>query len=169
MAPKLSLSLCTFIIYVTFKNKAACSRQAADTMKYVETELSMGPRTGFAASECPEFVTCEQTSKSCDGALAQAFKFLGKRWNGVILGTLTNGSSGFAELKRNVFGISDSVLSERLSELQEAGLIARTVEPGPPVSVSYELSDTGNALIPALHALSTWASENFPSATPHSS
>jgi DNA-binding HxlR family transcriptional regulator len=106
--------------------------------------------------------TCEGVSKTCDGALAQAFKFLGKRWNGVILGTLTNGSSGFAELKRNVNGISDSVLSERLSELHGAGLIVRTVEPGPPVSVSYELSDTGRALIPAMHALSTWASENFP-------
>jgi DNA-binding HxlR family transcriptional regulator len=138
-------------------------------MKHVETELSIGPEAGFVASECPEFVNCEETSKSCDGALAQAFKFLGKRWNGVILGTLTNGSSGFAELKRNVSGISDSVLSERLSELQEAGLIVRSVEPGPPVSVSYELSDTGKALIPAMRALSTWASENFPSSTPHPS
>jgi DNA-binding HxlR family transcriptional regulator len=99
--------------------------------------------------------------KSCDQALAQAFKFLGKRWNGVLLGTLTNGSSGFAQLKRNVLGISDSVLSERLSELQEAGLIVRSVEPGPPVSVSYELTNTGKALIPAMQALSAWASESF--------
>lgn len=106
--------------------------------------------------------SCEESSKTCDGALARAFHFLGKRWNGVILGTLTNGSSGFAELKRNVAGISDSVLSERLSELQEAGLILRSVEPGPPVAVSYTLSDTGSALIPAMHALSTWATENIP-------
>jgi DNA-binding HxlR family transcriptional regulator len=104
---------------------------------------------------------CQESSKSCDGALAQAFKFLGKRWNGVILGTLTNGASGFAELGRNVVGISDSVLAERLSELQGAGLIIRAVDPGPPVSVSYRLSDTGNALIPALHALSAWAAENI--------
>jgi DNA-binding HxlR family transcriptional regulator len=107
----------------------------------------------------------EEPSKSCDGALAQAFEFLGKRWNGVLLGTLTNGPSGFAELKRNVLGISDSVLSERLSELQAAGLVLRSVEPGPPVSVSYELTDTGKALIPAMRALASWASENF--APPH--
>jgi DNA-binding HxlR family transcriptional regulator len=112
--------------------------------------------------DVPDVAGCADVPKSCDGALAQAFKFLGKRWNGVILGTLTNGSSGFAELKRNVAGISDSVLSERLSELQGAGLIVRSVEPGPPVSVSYELSETGNALIPAMHALSSWAAENFP-------
>ena len=110
----------------------------------------------------PSTGSCDEASKSCDGALAQAFKFLGKRWNGVILGTLTNGSSGFAELKRNVVGISDSVLAERLSELHGAGLISRKVEPGPPVSVSYELSETGRALIPAMDALSAWAAENFP-------
>lgn len=113
------------------------------------------------ASNHSELDTDDETSKSCDQALAQAFKFLGKRWNGVILGTLTNGTSGFAELRRNVAGISDSVLSERLTELQAAGLIVRAVDPGPPVSVSYQLSDTGNALIPAMHALSSWAAENF--------
>lgn len=110
----------------------------------------------------------EESSKSCDAALIEAFKFLGKRWSGVILGTLTNGSSGFAELARNVGGISDSVLSERLVELQAAGLVVRSVEPGPPVSVSYGLSEAGAAIIPAMHALSAWASENLPDATPAS-
>lgn len=127
----------------------------------MESEPSIRPVVGQDTSVDVALSSCEEASKTCDGALAQAFKFLGKRWNGVILGTLTNGSSGFAELKRNVAGISDSVLSERLSELQEAGLIRRSVEPGPPISVSYALSETGNALIPAMHALSTWATENI--------
>lgn len=111
----------------------------------------------------------EDLSKSCDAALAQAFKFLGKRWSGVILGTLSNGPAGFAELRRSVSGISDSVLSERLTELQGAGLVVRSVEPGPPVSVSYGLSEAGSALIPAMHALSEWASGNLPDAdsAPH--
>jgi DNA-binding HxlR family transcriptional regulator len=109
-------------------------------------------------------VPCDEASKSCDAALTQAFKFLGKRWNGVILGTLTNGHAGFAELRRSVSGISDSVLSERLNELQIAGLVLRSVEPGPPVSVSYGLSDAGSALLPALQALTAWASQNLPRA-----
>jgi DNA-binding HxlR family transcriptional regulator len=104
----------------------------------------------------------DEPSKSCDAALAQAFKFLGKRWSGVILGTLANGPAGFAELKRSVSGISDSVLSERLSELQGADLVLRSVEPGPPVSVSYGLSEAGAALLPAMHALSAWAAQNLP-------
>ncbi len=98
----------------------------------------------------------------CDAALARAFSFLGKRWNGVLLGTLVQGPAGFAQLKRAVNGISDSVLSERLSELVGAGLLRRTVSDGPPVAVSYEVTACGQALVPALTALTTWATENLP-------
>jgi DNA-binding HxlR family transcriptional regulator len=103
----------------------------------------------------------EPHSKSCDQALTRVFQFLGKRWNGVILATLTNGSSGFAELKRSVNGISDSVLSERLNELQGARLVIRSVQPGPPVSVIYSLSDAGAALLPAMTALMEWSRDNL--------
>jgi DNA-binding HxlR family transcriptional regulator len=129
----------------------------------MNSEMKVSVEAAPAPSDSSGFVPHDESSKSCDGALTRAFKFLGKRWNGVILGTLTNGASGFAELRRNVTGISDSVLAERLSELQAAGLIVRTVDPGPPVSVSYQLTDAGNALIPAMHALSVWASENIQS------
>ncbi|MDI9917180.1 helix-turn-helix domain-containing protein [Rhodococcus sp. IEGM 1379] len=106
----------------------------------------------------------EHPPRACDGALARAFGFLGKRWNGVILATLLNGSAGFAELKRAVGGISDSVLSDRLSELAGAGLVVRTVDAGPPVSVEYQLTASGQALLPALNELTTWAAENLPAA-----
>jgi DNA-binding HxlR family transcriptional regulator len=100
--------------------------------------------------------------RTCDAALARAFGFLGKRWNGVILGTLTNGPAGFSELRRAVSGISDSVLSERLVELCGAGLVQRTVDEGPPVAVTYALTPAGQALLPALQELTTWATENLP-------
>lgn len=99
---------------------------------------------------------------ACDAALARAFDFLGKRWSGVILATLTHGAVGFAELARRVEGISDSVLSDRLVELQGAGLVIRSVEPGPPVGVTYALSPSGSALLPALQELTTWAATNLP-------
>jgi DNA-binding HxlR family transcriptional regulator len=101
----------------------------------------------------------------CDAALARAFGCLGKRWNGVILGTLLTGPAGFAELRRAVTGISDSVLSERLSELSAAGLVQRTVDAGPPVAVSYAVTPAGQALLPALTELTTWASANLPAGT----
>jgi DNA-binding HxlR family transcriptional regulator len=103
--------------------------------------------------------------RACDGALARAFGFLGKRWNGVLLGTLINGPAGFSELRRAVAGISDSVLSERLTELVGAGLVHRAVDEGPPVTVEYRLTAAGKALLPALEELTTWAAENLPAST----
>lgn len=97
-----------------------------------------------------------------DAALARAFGFLGKRWNGIVLGTLSTGPTGFRELSRAVGGISDSVLSERLADLTAAGLITRTVDEGPPLAVSYALSDRGLALIPALEQIALWAQEHLP-------
>jgi DNA-binding HxlR family transcriptional regulator len=99
--------------------------------------------------------------RTCDAALRRAFEFLGKRWNGVIMGTLGNGASGFSDLRRAVGGISDSVLSDRLGELCAAGLVSRSVDPGPPISVLYELTAAGQALLPALDQLAGWAAENL--------
>jgi DNA-binding HxlR family transcriptional regulator len=98
-----------------------------------------------------------------DAALARAFELLGKRWTGVVLGTLSGGSTGFRALARAVEGISDSMLSDRLGELTNAGLVIRTVDEGPPVSVAYELTDAGRGLLPALEQISRWAEEFLPS------
>ncbi|MEO3778971.1 helix-turn-helix domain-containing protein [Micromonospora sp. B11E3] len=100
--------------------------------------------------------------RACDAGLARAFAFLGKRWNGILLGTLAGGPAGFAELARALPGISESVLSDRLGELCRVGLVSRTVRQGPPVGVSYQLTDRGAALVPALEALAQWAQENLP-------
>ncbi|WP_200214396.1 winged helix-turn-helix transcriptional regulator [Micromonospora coerulea] len=102
------------------------------------------------------------TARACDGGIARAFAFLGKRWNGVLLGTLANGPAGFAELTRALPGISESVLSDRLGELARVGLVSRTVREGPPLGVSYQLTERGAALVPALDALARWAHENLP-------
>jgi DNA-binding HxlR family transcriptional regulator len=106
-------------------------------------------------------MTEEHEQRLCDSALVRAFDFLGKRWNGVLLGTLLNGPASFSELRRSVAGISDSVLSERLTELANAGLVSRTVDEGPPVSVSYGLTKSGAALLPALRELTVWSQSNL--------
>jgi DNA-binding HxlR family transcriptional regulator len=105
------------------------------------------------------------TEEAClrgDAALARAFDLLGKRWTGVLLGTLSDGPAGFSALARAVDGISDSMLSDRLSELGNAGLVTRTVTEGPPLSVTYALTDAGRALLPALERISRWAEEHLP-------
>ncbi|MFK3980246.1 winged helix-turn-helix transcriptional regulator [Micromonospora sp. NPDC050397] len=107
----------------------------------------------------------ETTTISCDRAdvaLARAFEVLGKRWSGLVIGSLSSGPAGFRELSRAVGGISDSVLSDRLSQLTDVGLVVRTVDAGPPVAVSYHLTAAGRALVPALTQIARWAEEHLP-------
>ena len=103
-----------------------------------------------------------ETCIRADAALARAFDLLGRRWTGVVLGTLGNGPAGFRAISRAVDGISDSVLSDRLTELCNVGLATRTVDAGPPISVAYELTDAGRALLPALEQIRRWAEEHLP-------
>jgi DNA-binding HxlR family transcriptional regulator len=106
---------------------------------------------------------------SADATLTRAFDLLGKRWTGVLLATLRGGVVGvvgFRVLSRAIPGISDSVLSDRLSELADAGLIVRSVKEGPPVSVSYALTEAGEALLPALEQIGRWADQHLPVAAP---
>jgi DNA-binding HxlR family transcriptional regulator len=97
-------------------------------------------------------------------SLGRAFQFLGKRWTAVLLGHLSGGPAGFRELSRAVGGVSDSVLSDRLSDLAAGGLVTRTVDEGPPLSVTYALTESGQALMPALEQISLWAQQHLPPA-----
>ncbi|RLV47701.1 transcriptional regulator [Nocardioides mangrovicus] len=103
----------------------------------------------------------EHEPRVCDAALSAVFEVLGKRWNGMLLSVLGQGPAGFSAIARSL-GVSDSVLSDRLSELTRLGLVERTVEPGPPVAVTYGLTDAGVALLPSLQSLGQWARENLP-------
>ena len=73
-----------------------------------------------------------------------------------------NGPGHFAELRRSVPGISERMLSDRLTELASLGLVVRTVEDGPPLRVSYRLTDAGEALKPAMAELIRWADDHLP-------
>ena len=101
-----------------------------------------------------------------DAALVRAFDLLGKRWTGVVLGTLSGGPAGFRTLARGVDGISDSMLADRLRELSDAGLVTRNVAEGPPLSVTYALTDAGRALLPALEQVTRWAEQHLPPTAP---
>ena len=98
---------------------------------------------------------------ACDAGIRRAFDFLGKRWNGVILGTLSGEALGFAELRRGVGSITDSVLSDRLSELVHVGWWnAQSRRDGHRAVVS---TDTGGRdLLPVLDQLGQWAHVNLP-------
>jgi DNA-binding HxlR family transcriptional regulator len=101
---------------------------------------------------------------SSDGAcdtlsepLARVMTMLGKRWTGVVLSTLMQGPVFFNDLKRGIPGINDRILTERLVELAELGLVTRTVVDTGPVRVRYELTEHGAAMRPAIDELTLWA------------
>ena len=61
------------------------------------------------------------------------------------------------EILATVPGLSDRLLTERLRELESEGVVRRTVIAGPPVRVSYDLTEAGRALEPVIETLSHWA------------
>lgn len=86
-----------------------------------------------------------------------AIELIGKRWTGAIVFALTDGPLRFGELAKGIPGLSDRLLSRRLRELEDEGLVERVVEPGSPVRVTYSLTEAGSDLEPAIAELKAWA------------
>ena len=103
-----------------------------------------------------EVSTSPQTKGVCPDFHA-AIELVGKRWSGAIVSALTEGPMRFGELAKAVPGLSDRLLSQRLRELEDAGVVERQVEPGTPVKVSYSLTEKGADLRPAISELRAWA------------
>ncbi|HEX2707430.1 MAG TPA: helix-turn-helix domain-containing protein [Solirubrobacterales bacterium] len=86
-----------------------------------------------------------------------AIELIGKRWTGAIVCALTERPMRFGELGKAVPGLSDRLLSQRLRELEEEGLVEREVEAGTPVRVTYSLTEVGRELGPSIRELRIWA------------
>jgi DNA-binding HxlR family transcriptional regulator len=106
-------------------------------------ELQDEPGQDFGGHLCPRF--------------QRATELVGKRWTGAIVRVLMPRPCRFNELLSRVTGISDRLLSERLRELESAGIVKRDVSPGPPVRVTYALTCSGHELEPVVSALEAWA------------
>lgn len=84
---------------------------------------------------------------------------IGSKWKVLIIRDLFNGTKRFNELKRNIRGISQKVLTTQLRDLEKCNLIARKVYPEVPPKVEYSLTDIGKSLGPVLEALAEWGKE----------
>jgi DNA-binding HxlR family transcriptional regulator len=84
---------------------------------------------------------------------------LERRWQLSILYAALTGALRFSEFADAVAGISPRMLSERLRELEGAGLIERTVIPTSPPSVEYRLTRRGRRLAPIIEAMRAYARE----------
>lgn len=86
-----------------------------------------------------------------------AVELIGRRWTGVILLAMISGLSRYAEIRDAVPHLSDTMLGQRLRELEEEGIVVREVSPRPPIRVDYRLTEKGRALQAAVEAISAWA------------
>jgi DNA-binding HxlR family transcriptional regulator len=87
----------------------------------------------------------------------EAIELIGRRWSGAVIRLLMEGRLRYSDLRDAVPDISDRMLSERLKELEAAGIVRRIVTPDTPVRVEYELTEKGRALEAPLRALGDWA------------
>jgi len=91
------------------------------------------------------------------GRFHRASELIGRRWTGAIIFVLLGSPCRFATLRDAIPDITDRMLSERLQELEQEGLVERTVVPETPVRVEYALSKKGRALRPAIEAIADWS------------
>ena len=86
-------------------------------------------------------------------------KMLGCKWKVLIIRELLTGTKRFGELKRAVTGITQKVLTSKLREMEELGLLEREVYPQIPPKVEYTLTDIGYSLRPVLESLKCWGKD----------
>ena len=86
-------------------------------------------------------------------------KMLGCKWKVLIIRELLTGTKRFGELKRAVTGITQKVLTSKLREMEELGLLEREVYPQIPPKVEYTLTDIGYSLRPILESLKCWGKD----------
>lgn len=96
---------------------------------------------------------------SCSG-IERALDLLGRAWAGAVIEAMLGGAHRYSEIARSCSGISDAVLSARLRELCARGLATRTVDPGPPTTTTYALTEAGRDVAPILDAIRAFATEH---------
>jgi DNA-binding HxlR family transcriptional regulator len=86
-----------------------------------------------------------------------AAQLVGKRWVSQIVWVLLDGPRRFSVIRTAIPDISDTVLSDRLRELEAAGILTRAVTPSTPVLIEYALTERGRELAKVIDGLAKWA------------
>ena len=91
--------------------------------------------------------------------VATTVQLIGSKWKLLILRNLLQRPWRFNELRRDLEGISQKVLTDSLRAMEEDGIITRTVYPEVPPRVEYALSPLGESMRPILDAMTQWGTE----------
>ncbi|MCJ7934694.1 MAG: helix-turn-helix transcriptional regulator [Chryseobacterium sp.] len=99
-------------------------------------------------------------NKSYPCCTSVTMRFIGGKWKAVMLHHLMGGAKRYNELRKSIPTITERTLSLQLKQLEEDGIINRTVfTEKPPLVVEYELTDFGKTLLPVLQAITKWGEE----------
>jgi DNA-binding HxlR family transcriptional regulator len=93
-------------------------------------------------------------------AVREVLNRVGDKWSVLIVQLLSDRPKRFSELRREIEGISQRMLTLTLKGLERDGLVTRTVYPTLPLRVEYELTELGRTLRKPIQSLAKWAQEN---------
>ncbi len=93
-------------------------------------------------------------------AISAVLARIGDKWTVLVVNFLGSGAKRFSEIRREVGGISQRMLTLTLRALERDGLVTRTVHPTNPPRVEYALTSLGVSLLEPVQALGTWAIDN---------
>lgn len=97
--------------------------------------------------------------RSCPGKVEPILEILDSKWMLLLLFELFNGTKRFGELRRKLHPISPKTLTDRLRLLEEKGIVTRTLYPGVPLHVEYDLTECGQGLQPIFEAMWRWTQD----------
>lgn len=121
--------------------------QERKTLFVGDTDVTEPAEPGFASHRCAR--------------ITPVLNRVGDKWSMQIVMALGSGSRRFSELKREIDGISQRMLTLSLRGLERDGLISRHVTPSIPPRVDYQLTELGLSLREPVRALGAWASEHI--------
>ncbi len=87
----------------------------------------------------------------------RALDIIADKWTSLVIYLLSDGPQRYTQLKRQIGGISQKMLTQTLRKLEEEGLVTRTVYPTAPPSVEYALTPLGETLLDPLISMINWA------------
>lgn len=91
--------------------------------------------------------------------VATTVQLIGSKWKILLIRNLMGRPWRFNELKKDLDGISQKVLTDSLRSMEEDGIVTRTVYPEVPPRVEYALSELGESMRPIIKAMEIWGTE----------
>ncbi|KWU66696.1 winged helix-turn-helix transcriptional regulator [Priestia megaterium] len=95
--------------------------------------------------------------KDIQPKVEKSFELIGKKWTGLIIYVLMSGPKRFSELNESIPALSRRLLTERIKELEDHGIVVRNVIPERPIRSEYSLTQKGTELGKILGPISQWA------------